>query len=265
MPKISVIVTTYNRPTALALVLQALANQQHSNFEVIVADDGSTETTSQLIKQLSTPYSIQHIWQADQGFRAAKARNRAVMATNSDYLIFLDGDCIPRADFIFKHYKLAEQGYFVVGNRVLLNEQFTQQIIQTSEPIMTWSINQWLLAYFQGKINRWSPLLNLPFIRKYCKQTWQGVKTCNLAIWNKDFQQINGFDEKFQGWGHEDADLAVRLLRSGIRRKNGRFAVPVLHLWHAEEEKNQNNVVCLEQILQSDITIACKGIDQYKI
>ena len=264
MPKISVIVTTYNRPKALALVLHALAEQQFIDFEVIVADDGSTKETSQLIKQLATPYSIQHIWQEDNGFRAARARNLAVMAANGDYLIFLDGDCIPRSDFIFKHHKLAENGYFIVGNRILLNERFTQQIIQTAEPVWVWSIKQWLSAYSQDNINRLSPLLKLPFVRKYCRQTWKGVKTCNLAIWSKDFQQINGFDEQFQGWGHEDADLAVRLLRSGIKRKNGRFAVPVLHLWHVEEEKNQNNVTRLEQILQSNTIIAYKGIDQYR-
>ncbi|MDM8566568.1 glycosyltransferase family 2 protein [Candidatus Halobeggiatoa sp. HSG11] len=241
MPKISVIITTYNRPDALILVLNALAEQQLTDFEVIVADDGSTEATAKFIQQLSTPYDLQHVWQEDQGFRAAKARNLAVMAANGDYLVFLDGDCIPRIDFIAKHNQLAELGYFVVGNRVLFNEKFTQQVIKSTMSVWTWPIKKWLSAYLNGYINRLSPLFRLPFIRKYCRQTWRGVKTCNLGVWKKDFNQINGFDEKFQGWGHEDADLAVRLLKSGIRRKNGRFAIPVLHLWHHEETRNPDN------------------------
>lgn len=250
MPKISVIITTYNRPDALALVLNALLDQQFSDFEVIVADDGSTDVTAKLIKQLSTPYLLKHVWQADQGFRAAKARNLAVMAAAGDYLIFLDGDCIPRIDFIAKHHELAESGYFVVGNRILLNEQFTQQVINSAEPVWNWPVNKWLLPYIQRNINRFSPLLRLPFVRKHCQQTWKGVKTCNLAVWSKDFKQINGFDENFQGWGHEDADLAVRLLRSGIKRKNGRFAVPVLHLWHPEEKRNKHNWLRLRKTIE---------------
>jgi len=252
MPKISVIITTYNRPDALALVLNALLEQQFSDFEVIVADDGSTKATSKFINQLSTPYLLRHVWQEDQGFRAAKARNLAVMAANGDYLIFLDGDCIPRIDFIAKHHQLAESGYFVVGNRILLNKQFTQQVIESVKPIWSWSVNKWFLPYIKRNINRLSPLLRLPFVRKHCRQTWQGVKTCNLAVWSKDFNQINGFNENFQGWGHEDADLAVRLLRNGIKRKNVRFAVPVLHLWHPEEKPNQNNWLRLKKILQTD-------------
>ncbi|MDM8568554.1 glycosyltransferase family 2 protein [Thiotrichales bacterium HSG1] len=249
MAKISLIITTYNRPDALELVLNSLVKQKFTDFEVIIADDGSTANTAKFIRQLSTPYLLKHVWQEDQGFRAAKARNLAVMVANGDYLIFLDGDCIPRFDFIAKHWQLAELGYFVVGNRVLFTKKFTQQVIQSWIPVWTWPISKWLSAYLKGNINRCSPLLRLPFVRKHCRQTWKGVKTCNLGIWKKDFEQINGFDEKFQGWGHEDADLAIRLLQIGIRRKNGRFAVPVLHLWHNEEQLNLDNWQRLKQRL----------------
>ncbi|MCK5877907.1 MAG: glycosyltransferase family 2 protein [Candidatus Marithrix sp.] len=249
MLKISVIITTYNRPDALELVLSALAEQQFTNFEVIVADDGSTATTAKFIQQLSIPYPLQHVWQKDQGFRAAKVRNLAVTVAKGNYLVFLDGDCIPRIDFIAKHNQLAELGYFVVGNRVLFTKKFTQQVIQSKIPVWNWPINQWLLPYFKSNINRLSPLFRLPFIRKYCRQTWKGVKTCNLAVWKQNFEQINGFDESFQGWGYEDANLAVRLLRSGVHRKNGRFAIPVLHLWHNEEQRNPDNWQRFEQML----------------
>ncbi len=267
MPNISVIVTTYNRPDALALVLKALAAQTtKQHFEVIIADDGSTNSTAELIKEFRSPYSLQHIWQEDKGFRAAMARNRAVIAATGHYLIFLDGDSIPRTDFIAKHAQLAEKGCFVAGNRILLSKKFTAQL---KSPIWTWHTRQWLLPYLRRDINRFLPLIRLPkrlLRHKQKKQKWQGAKTCNLAIWRDDFIKINGFDESFQGWGHEDAELVVRLLRSGVQRKEGRFAVPVLHLWHPEEDRSneKDNRQRLEQILRSTKKVAEQGIAQHK-
>jgi len=267
MIKISVIVTTYNRPTALALVLQALAAQvsvgsgcQTDEFEAIVADDGSTPATAELITQLQPylPYPVQHIWQEDHGFRAARARNRAVAAARGHYLIFLDGDCIPQTDFVARHYKLAEKGWFVAGNRILLSQKFTAQVLLEQSlrqgGIWTWHTIQWLLPYLRRDINRLLPLFRLPdsALRKRHQQKWQGAKTCNLALWREDILRINGFDEEFQGWGHEDAELVVRLLHNGVCRKEGRFAVPVFHLWHPEQDRSQEerNRQRLEQRLQ---------------
>jgi len=245
MIKISVIVTTYNRPAALALVLQALAAQvgskcQTDEFEVIIADDGSTPSTAELFTQLQAylPYQIQHIWQDDQGFRAARARNRAVAVARGHYLIFLDGDCIPQTDFIARHYQLAERGWFVAGNRILLSQKFTAQVLRGQpqgvaptfvglQPfdIWTWHTIQWLFLYFRRDINRLLPLLRLP----------------DSAL--EDILRVNGFDEQFKGWGHEDAELVVRLLHNGVRRKEGRFAVPVFHLWHPEQDRCQEERV----------------------
>ncbi len=236
----SIIITTYNRPDALALVLKALAAQSCNDFEVIIADDGSSQPTFDLIQQLQLqlPYSIRHIWQADEGFRAAMARNRAAAAAQGDYFIFLDGDCVPTTDFIFRHQLLAEKNCFVAGNRILFSQKFTDQILPNT-PIWQWNIKQYLAAYLRGDINRILPLLRLPDHkwRKYKHKKWQGAKTCNLAVWRDDFFHVNGFDEEFQGWGHEDAEFVVRLLRHGVIRKEGRFAVPVLHLWHPEQDR----------------------------
>jgi glycosyltransferase involved in cell wall biosynthesis len=304
MIKISVIVSTYNRPDALGLVLLALAAQDNLAlpgnsrqfrfakrqaepvlaFEVIIADDGSTCATAELINQLQPqlPYPLQHLWQPDKGFRAAKARNRAIAAASGDYLIFLDGDCIPQTDFIIRHRRLAETGWFVAGNRVLLSKTFTAQVIeksplafQTGGTLVVRPFNKRQLgnmsglggiwAYLRRDINRFLPLLRLPDspLRKRHRQKWQGAKTCNLGAWHDDILKINGFDERFQGWGHEDAELVVRLLRSGVGRKEGRFAVPVLHLWHPDEDRSQEpeNRQRLEQILNSTATVAQEGLE----
>jgi len=269
IPDISVIITTYNRPDALALVLQALAIQTVQNFEVIIADDGSTIITQNLINHLRSrlPYPIVHLWQEDKGFRAAMARNRAIAIAQARYIIFLDGDCLPLEQFISRHQQLAESGHFVTGNRILLTADFTAQVIAQSLPLGSWSYFDWIRAYLRRDCNRLLPLLFLPNgrWRTWGRQRWQGAKTCNLAVWREDLVKINGFNEKFQGWGHEDAELVVRLLRSGLRRKEGRFSVPVLHLWHPEQDRSQetNNRQQLQQVIESTMIRAVFGLDQY--
>ena len=121
---ISVIVTTYNRPDALDAVLRGLAWQSDGSFEVVVADDGSSPDTAALLDRWRTRLRqpLIHVWQEHRGFRAAEIRNRAIVASSGSYCIFLDGDCIPRNDFVLEHRQLAEIGWFVVGNRVLMSQ-----------------------------------------------------------------------------------------------------------------------------------------------
>ncbi len=120
---ISVIVTTYNRPDALRAVLDGLAAQTDRDFEILVADDGSRDDTRELVEAVRSgvPVPIRHVWQEDRGFRAGAARNRATAQARGDYVIFLDGDCVPRPSFIARHRALAEAGWMVAGNRILLS------------------------------------------------------------------------------------------------------------------------------------------------
>ena len=124
--RIAVIVTTYNRPDALAAVLEGYAQQSDSGFGLIVADDGSTADTAELVQRFAAraPFEVSHVWQEDQGFRAAAIRNRAVAAARAEYIIFTDGDCVPSRTFVHQHRRLAEPGWFLSGNRVLLSERF---------------------------------------------------------------------------------------------------------------------------------------------
>lgn len=266
-PDISVIVTSYNRPDALHLVLSALAQQTQLPSEVIVADDGSTEATRQLITQLKTQlnYPLKHIWQIDAGFQAAKIRNKAALQAGSPYLIFLDGDCVPFPDFITRHRQLAELDYFVSGHRILLNKSLTQKILKEFQPIYKNSSLQWLLHYLHRDTNRLFPLLRIDLnkLRKLHPKRWQGVKSCNLALWKKDFLTVNGFDESFIGWGYEDSDLVIRLIRSGVYRKSGKLAVPVIHLWHQQNDRDKApiNLKLLKEIEVTSRIRAKIGID----
>lgn len=266
---VSVIVTTYNWPDALDRVLEALCAQRYENLEIIIADDGSTDDTAQVIQkyQAQSKFPIIHCWQPDAGFRAAMCRNRAAALAKNDYLIFVDGDCVMLPDFVYQHAKLAEKGWLVPGNRVLLNKAFTHKVLEQKLALHTWSKGQWAFAYLNRKCNRYLPFWKLPLglLRKCAPQKWQGAKTCNLGIWRNDFIAVNGFDEDFIGWGFEDSDLVIRLQRYGIQRKMGKYALPVLHLWHplADKTKEALNAQRLTQTLNSPIIKASKGVDQY--
>ena len=161
--KVSVIVTTYNRPDALAAVLHALAAQTDHDFEVRVADDGSGPQTRGLVQQIAStfPVPLSHVWQEDLGFRAGAARNRACAQAQGEYLVFLDGDCVPLPDFVAQHRALADARWFVAGNRILLSPGFTALALGTGRPLHAQSTLYWLWARLRGHINRLSPLLRL--------------------------------------------------------------------------------------------------------
>jgi glycosyltransferase involved in cell wall biosynthesis len=269
---ISLIVTTYEWPQALHHVLECLGRQRDDRFEIIVADDGSGPETAAVIQSFDkrARVPVSHIWQPHQGFRAAESRNRAVAASAGDYLIFLDGDCLARPGFLEAHRALAEPGWFVAGNRVLLAEPFTAQLLSSSDAVSYWSrqrVRGWLGARLRGDINRLTPLLRLParWPRKGKPREWRGAKTCNLGVWRDDFLQVDGFDESYVGWGHEDADLVVRLIRSGVWRKEGRFATAVVHLWHSAAPRQglSDNEHRLAELLGGQRVHAVSGISRH--
>ena len=265
----AVIVTTYNRPDALRAVLAGYAAQRSTEFELLMADDGSTDDTRRVIEQFKSrvAFPVTHVWHEDLGFRAAAIRNRALAATHAEYIIFSDGDCVPGPRFVAHHQRLAEPGWFVAGNRVLLNEKFTRRALREQLRLHAWAIHAWVGAWLRRDINRWLPIVTLPGVglRKVAPQRWVGVKTCNLAAWRDDLIRVNGLDESYAGWGLEDSDLVIRLLHAGVRHKSARFAAPVFHLWHAENDRSQlpENQRRLDAVLSSNRVRAQTGIDQY--
>jgi glycosyltransferase involved in cell wall biosynthesis len=263
---ISVIVTTYNREDALGAVLRSLSRQTEERFEVIVADDGSGLATAAVVEtwRASMHVPLRHVWQENQGFRAAAARNRAIRASSGSYCIFLDGDCIARPDFVAAHRGLAEPGYFVTGNRVLLSPTLSERILAGGLEPESWGLRGFLAQYRHGNVNRVAHLIGLPLgpLRKLGARRWQGARSCNAACFRDDLARVDGFDAAFAGWGLEDSDLFVRLVRSGVRRKDGRFATGVLHLWHPESERSRllDNRAKLDLVLQDDRVRALRGL-----
>ncbi|MGB9401706.1 MAG: glycosyltransferase family 2 protein [Pseudolabrys sp.] len=242
-PLISIIVTTYNREDALDAVLRSLERQSDGAFEVIVADDGSAAATGELIDRWKRKVRrrLEHVWHSDQGFRAAEIRNRAIMAARGTYCIFLDGDCIARPDFVATHRHLAERGWFVTGNRVLLSRELTAKVLQENLRPENWTFVRWLAERWRSGVNRLSALLDMPLgpLRRIRQGMWQGARSCNLAVWRSDLDRVDGFDADYSGWGKEDSDIIVRLLHAGVRRKDGLFATGVIHLWHTEADRTR--------------------------
>jgi glycosyltransferase involved in cell wall biosynthesis len=267
--KTAVIVTTYNRPDALAVVLEGYCAQSDHDFRLVVADDGSKEETAEVVRQYArrTPFLLTHVWHEDRGFRAAAIRNRAVASTDADYVVFTDGDCVPSRHFVRVHKRLAEAGYFLGSNRVLLSAGLTSRVLHQQLPIHAWSGIDWMRSWFRREVNRVLPLINLPDapFRKWTPDRWKGIKTCNLSVWRADLTRVNGLDESYEGWGLEDSDLVVRLLHAGVKHKNARLAATVFHLWHPEQDRASlpDNQKRLDDLLRSSTVRAAVGLDQY--
>ena len=265
---ISVIVTTYRREDALAAVLRSLSEQTDRDFEVLVADDGSGPATAQLVDTWKSKlgHPLTHVWHEDRGFRAAEIRNCAIVASHGDYCVFLDGDCIVRPDFVAVHRRLAEPGWFVAGNRVLLSPALTVRVLRDGLTPETWRFGRWLGERWRGGVNRLSALLHLPLgpLRRLRRRAWRGARSCNLAIWRSDLERVDGYDADYSGWGKEDSDIIVRLLHAGVRRKDGVFATGVLHLWHPEAARDAlpANERKLADMLASDRIRARHGLSE---
>jgi glycosyltransferase involved in cell wall biosynthesis len=238
---ISVVVTTYNREDALNAVLSALSGQSDRAFEVVVADDGSGPATGAVVERWRARLPINHVWQPNTGFRAAEIRNRAIIACRGDYCIFLDGDCLTRADFVARHRQLAEPGWFVTGNRMLLSPALTAAVLREGLRPESWPVPGWIGPRMRGDANRLAAVLPLPLgpLRKFNCRRWRGARSCNLGVWRSDLERVDGFDASFRGWGREDSDLLIRLLHCGVRRKDGRFATGVIHLWHPDADRGE--------------------------
>ena len=231
----SVVITTYNWPSALRLALAALARQNTMPHEVIVADDGSTDETRTLIETAARdfPVPLRHSWIEDRGFRVALARNRAIAASTGDYVLLLDGDMVAHPMFVADHLRAARRGCFVQGMRVLTTSEGGARLL--SGEIES-------AGFFDRGLSRRRHTLRIPplaalSLRLSCGQSDRAIKTCNQGWWRDDLVALNGFDERFEGWGREDKDLAVRAFHAGLKRCSLRWAGLATHLYHQERHE----------------------------
>jgi len=260
--KISLIITTYNWKDALRLVLLSVFQQTYLPMEIIIADDGSSDGTDELVQKLmpQSPVPLHYSWQEDQGFRAAASRNKALMQARGDYIVLLDGDMIVHSHFIQDHLQHARVKQYVQGGRVLLSAKKTQQVLADSQIQFAW--------YDMGLHNR-KNALHSDFLARCLSHHYPylaGTRSCNLAFFRSDFLRVNGFNEDFIGWGREDSEFVARLLHAGVRRYNLRFHGIAYHLFHAENLRQNlsKNDALLEKSIKYHLTWCDNGCNKYQ-
>ena len=255
----SVIVSTFNSELWLHKVLIGFNNQTYKDFELIVADDGSDHKTRDLIEKIkyNVFYKITHVWQPDHGFQKTIILNKALLKSNGNYIVFTDGDCIPRSDFLETHNKFKQIGFFLSGGYFKLNEYISKLI--NVEDISSENCFKYNWLKENGLVNSIKNLkiLSNDTLAKILntitttRPSWNGH---NSSGWRKDIFSVNGFDERMN-YGGEDRELGERLTNFGIRPKQIRYSAICLHLHHersyvSENSWNENNKIRSETRIQ---------------
>lgn len=234
---ISVVVSTYDYPRALDAVLRALSEQSDGGFEVVVADDGSRRETGELVdawqSRLDVP--LRYVRQSDEGFRVARIRNVGALVARGTHLAFLDGDCVPRRHFVRSIRRGVTPGRFAATFRYELSRRLTEQVLDRREPVGRWGLAayarnrreiagyaQWLVPRRRGRGGASGSEEFVPPFENY------GF----VALARSDFEDVNGYDLRYEGWGGEDPDLAIRLRRLGLRCAWPGRGATLFHLWH---------------------------------
>jgi glycosyltransferase involved in cell wall biosynthesis len=242
--KASVIISTYNQPKWLELVLQSYAIQTVKYFEIIIADDGSDERTKLIIDAftLTTDLNVVHVWQQDKGFQKTKILNKAIVASQADYLIFTDGDCIARKDFVETHLKLRRPNRALSGGYFKLTEALSNQISRAIITNQTCFDSDWLISEGQPKSFKLNKLTKSVFKAKVLnaltttKATFDGM---NVSCWKNDIVAVNGFDERMQ-YGAEDREVGERMMNNGVKFLQVRYSCICIHLYHDRPYKNED-------------------------
>jgi glycosyltransferase involved in cell wall biosynthesis len=264
----SVIFTTYNHPSALEKVLWGFASQTHSGFELVVADDGSGPDTRSVIDRVRAESGlvIAHVWHEDIGFRKTEILNRAIVESSGDYLIFTDGDCIPRDDFVAVHVAEAERGRFLSGGYLKLDRAVSEAITVDDVRAQRFADPAWLAARGWGgprarlRLTRSRRLAALLDAITTTRATWNGH---NASTWREAIYAVNGYDLDM-AYGGLDRALGETLENIGVRGKQIRHRAPCLHLWHerpyVDRARWERNRAAREQIRRERSTRARRGL-----
>jgi len=258
----TLIITTYNKPVFLEMVLKSVLRQHTLPAEVIVADDGSAAETRELIERYQTlfPVPLVHSWIPDEGFRLSMSRNVAIAKAKGDYIILIDGDIVLGPSFVGDHVLARERGYFINGSRARLSEEATRRHCASLDPRIT---------VFTPGLRRPLVMLRMPWLHRLAKGATgiDKIRGCNMSFWKSDLVAVNGFEERITGWGCEDTELVDRLYHIGVKRKNIKGLAPCVHLYHPKAAENYEthkaNISIREETERLRKTRADKGLDQY--
>lgn len=244
---------------------------QTQRCEIVIADDGSGAETREVVERARKDWglSINHVWHEDVGFRKCTILNRAIVAADADYLIFSDGDCVPRSDFVATHMALAREGYFLSGGYLLMPKDVSERL--TTEHIRSGdasnlrfleSLGLKSTLRLRSRLIRQGPAAKLLDMLTTTRPTWNGH---NSSCWKNDALRINGFDERME-WGGEDREFGMRLVHAGLKPIQIRFRTPLIHLYHergyVREEKVKLNAQIREETKRQRLIATQHGISQ---
>jgi glycosyltransferase involved in cell wall biosynthesis len=235
--RLGLIVTTCERPDALARVLTSINAQTDPPDEVIVADDGSSPVTRDVVDACATRarFDVRHVWQPHEGFRAGRIRNEAIASSRCDYLVLLDGDMVLHPSFLADHRALACPGHFSQGVRVLLDAAATSKLLAGNGQLPG------AASAGLGALRR-AYAIHAPWLARRLTRaanSFVAVKSCNQGFWREHLIAANGFDEAMPGWGAEDKELCARLTNAGVRRRSLMFAAIAFHLAHPPASRDR--------------------------
>lgn len=256
MRSVSVVISTYNKPAWLEKVLFGFNFQTYKNFEVIIADDGSTDKTRDKIELLKDQlnYPIKHVWQEDDGFQKCKILNKAILACETDYIIMTDGDCIPREDFVQVHYINKEPSTFISGGYYMLPMNISLAITKDDIEQQNCFNIHWLKEKGIPKTFKNNKLTASGFISKVLNKltptnaSWNGH---NSSAWKKDILNVNGFDERMK-YGGEDREMGERLVNFGLKSKQLRYSAVCVHLDH-ERSYVTSEAITKNKIIRKEV------------
>jgi glycosyltransferase involved in cell wall biosynthesis len=265
----TLVISFYNNLGYLKLLLAALETQTEKNFEVIIADDGSDTKLLPDLENLfsQSPLKIIHIWQPDFGFRKNKILNKAIVQAQTEYIIFIDGDCVPHPAFVHEHMAAAEKNTVLTGRRVNLSEDITKQL--STENIRDGYLQKNFKKLVRDGIQGDSFDVEKGFyitnrlLRNFFNNKYRGILGCNFSAFKSDFLAINGFDERYQAPSiGEDSDVQYRfeLLKKKIKSLNN-IAVQY-HLYHKIQPRSQKNLDLFEQVKQAGLAYTQYGINK---
>jgi glycosyltransferase involved in cell wall biosynthesis len=256
--RVSLIVTTYNWPAALDVTLASVALQTRMPSEVIVADDGSGPETENVVRgwTVRMPCPVHHVWQEDTGFRLARSRNRAIAHATGEYIVLIDGDMVLHPKFVTDHVACSRRDAFIQGARPQLSPEVTQRVLSTGIPAVGV-----LSPGLERRLYAWRSVLLSRFASK-ARYTLGGIQGCNQSFWREHFVRVNGYDERFTGWGPEDREFAARLLHIGVKRNYVRHRAIAYHLHHKSRAPGGTNPFdeLLEETLRNRAVRAEHGL-----
>jgi glycosyltransferase involved in cell wall biosynthesis len=236
-PAISVVLAAYERAKELEVVLQAFSEQRGPPVEIVVADDGSEGSVGRIVDRWRDRLELGHVWQPKDGFRKARALNRAAVEARGDYLVFLDADCVPRRGFVSAIRKAARPGWFLTTKRLMLSESLSRRVVDEQLPIWRWPALEWFVRA-PREVGRPGYLVPARDRRRPWRPNGAEFVPPDLAysligVFRSDFERVNGFDDRCRRADDgEDQDLAIRLRRGGLRCGWAGPSSTVLHLWH---------------------------------